>query len=914
MACRMAGSGSPVLATIRAMSSGPQPPSPALHPGVTVRSAAPRRGLCRRAAAADAPPRRRWSIRALLQVLVLATLAPVVALLAHTGYRNYRQAEDQAARSARGLAQVTADGVESFLADARLLMSKLALRPGIRAADPNACDPVFTEFRDLYPQFANLSQASLDGELICSTAAQPGGRRTPIGDKVWFQRVVREQTFVVAPPYIGPVTGKVVSVLAHPVRDASGRFVGSIQLPIDLVNLKPVVSSRKLPSSTVITIVDSAGTVVARSVEPERFVGTRRRDAPIITQVLAEHSGTATTLSSEGIERVYGFVPIAGTDWYAIAGIASDVVFAEARRGAAQTALLAGAILLFALGIALVLRGRIARPITALRDTAQRVAGGALGERAPLDGPAEIAEVASGFNAMLDAREEQLHALADSEMEFRLMFESSLESILRSLPDGTILDANPAACAMFGASVDELRRVGRAALVDRSDPRLAVLLAERERSGRASGELTMRRVDGSRFECAFSSALYTAADGAVRSTIFLRDLSDRLQKEELRAAKEAAELASREKSAFLARMSHELRTPLNAIIGFSQLLEHDPAIRASEKAGTMLGHVRDAGMHLLALIDEVLDLSRIEAGALVLSPQAVGAGPLVDECVALTADLAQRRGVTVRVQAAAESPWLRVDGTRARQLLVNLLSNAVKYNRAGGSVEVSVRRLAAPAPGEVEIAVQDTGVGLTPAQVGSLFQPFNRLGAERSGVEGTGLGLVIVRQLVTAMRGRIEVSSEPGRGSRFALVLPAGEPPDARTPVPPAAPAAPEGRPTVLYVEDNPANVELMHELLKLRPKLRLEVAPDGATGVAAAQRLGPALILLDINLPDFDGYEVLRRLRRLPSLAGVPCIALSANAMPDEAPRARAAGFAAYLVKPFVIGDLLARVDAAVA
>ena len=851
----------------------------------------------------------------LLLMLVAGTVAPVAALLMYSIYSGYAQAHEQAAQAALGLAQVTADSVEAFLADTRRMMSKVAARPAVRLMDRQRCAPVFSEFRDLYPQFADFSQVNLAGEVICPVPAPAAGRSTTVRDAAWFQRVVREQTFIVAAPAADPASGSFVSVLAHPVFDDAGRLVGSIQLPMDLVNFKPVVGSSKLPPSTVITIIDSAGTLVARSLSPERYVGRKPAGSPIIEEVLARHAGTSRSANSEGAERVFGYLPIPGTDWFAIVGTSADVVFKQARENALRNGLLGLLVIGFALAAAAVLRRRIVEPIRALRDTAQRVARGELEARAPIGGPAEIAAVAAQLNAMLDAGAAQVRALADSEADFRRLFENSLEGILRTGPGGSIVQANPAACEIFRLSEEQLLKGGRAAIFDSRDPRLQPLMDERARTGRTRGEVTMTRGDGSSFECAISSSTYTGADGRVSGNLFLRDLSDRIQKEEMRAGKEAAELASRAKSAFLARMSHELRTPLNAILGFAQLLEFEPTMTGSPKLLAMVGHVRTAGKHLLALVNEVLDLSRIETGAMSLSVEPVEVAGLVDECIALSASLAVRHGVTMHFDGAgAAASWIRGDRTRVRQVLVNVLGNAVKYNRAGGSVQVRLGGDAAV----VEIAVQDTGDGLSAKQIANLFQPFNRLGAESSAVEGSGLGLVIVKQLLQAMDASIDVAGEPGRGSTFTLRFPRTATPEAPAAEPPA-PAAVDGGeraaasagPTLLYVEDNPANVALVREVLRLRPAWKLAVAADGEAGLAAAQRLRPDLILLDIHLPRLDGYQVMHRLRQDALLKAVPCIAVSANAMAGEDERARLAGFAGYLVKPFDVADLLARLDA---
>lgn len=854
-----------------------------------------------------------WSVQTLLLALVAVTMLPVVSLVAYADWRHYAQAREQAAQSVLNLAEVTANNTENFLEDARMMMGKLAARPGIRRADGQACDPIFASFKDLYPQFANFSQASIDGELICSTTRQPGDQRTPVADTAWFRSVVHARRFIVAPPYRGPVTGKIVSVLAHPVFGEDGQLVGSIQLPVDLVGFRPVVASNRLPPSTLITIVDSRGVIVARSVAPEKFVGTARLDSPIIRQVLTQRSGTTISSSVEGIERIYGFVPITGTDWIALSGIATEAVFHVARQSALWDAVGGGLTVVLATVLALALGRRITRPAAALRSAAQRVAAGSLATRAATDGPTELAQVALQFNAMLDAHAQQTRLLQASEAEFRLLFETSLEGILLTQADGQVLRANPAVCRLLERDESALQRGGLNSIIDAGDSRWQALFDERERCGSAVGEARCLRADGTQLECAVSSSVYVAADGERRAHLVLRDLSDRLQKEELRAAKEAAELASVQKSAFMARMSHELRTPLNAILGFGQLLGHEPEVQASAQARAMVGQVLTAGAHLLMLIDDVLDLSRIESGTLLLSLETVAVDALVAECVSLISPQATPRGVQVDVVRDGPPRWIRADRTRARQALINVLSNAVKYGPRDTPVQVRVDGNA----DAVRIAVRDQGPGLTVAQRRDLFKPFNRLGAEGSAVEGTGLGLVIVKHVLEAMGGRIDVDSEPGRGSCFTLCLLADTPPAAATPEtvspgqvdPPAVRDLADGPQTaLLYIEDNPVNVELMRAVLRLRPGWRLSVAVDGASGLALALKSPPDLILLDLHLPDIDGQEVLRRLRD----AGcrTPCIALSANAMPADVQRALDEGFDDYVVKPFVVSELLATIE----
>jgi PAS domain S-box-containing protein len=387
------------------------------------------------------------------------------------------------------------------------------------------------------------------------------------------------------------------------------------------------------------------------------------------------------------------------------------------------------------------------------------------------------------------------------------------------------------------------------------------------------------------------------------------DITDARTAEAVRQERELALRESRAKSKFLARMSHELRTPLNAVLGFSQLMlqdhsgSYDAALRRQ-----WLETIESAGQHLLSLINDVLELTSVEGGEVPLALCSVPLAPLVAEALSLLAPTIRERGIVVR-QAALDGA-VRADPTRLRQVLLNLISNAVKYNRPGGEVELRAVRH----DGWVELQVADTGRGLNAEQLGHLFEPFNRLGNEGGGIEGTGIGLVIVKSLVERMGGSVGVDSTPGVGSVFRLRLadasddgvPAPLP--QRPPGPAAGAAAPGG--SVLYIEDNPVNVLIVKELVSLRPGLRLSVAVNGGSGVEQARRLQPDLILLDMQLPDIDGLEVLRRLRADPATARIRCIAVSANVMPEDVARAMAAGLDDYWPKPIDMNAFLSTID----
>ncbi len=381
------------------------------------------------------------------------------------------------------------------------------------------------------------------------------------------------------------------------------------------------------------------------------------------------------------------------------------------------------------------------------------------------------------------------------------------------------------------------------------------------------------------------------------------------------AAREERELAQRDnqaKSQFLSRMSHELRTPLNAVLGFAQLLLSDGERVTAETRKRRLEQIHGAGQHLLSLIDDVLDLSSLEGGEMRMTTTAVPLSTLVAGTLPLVERLARQR--KVRLRTGPVGGVADADATRLRQVLLNLLTNALKYNQEGGQVLVE-----AESHGEqVLLRVSDTGRGMSEAQLQQAFEPFNRLGRENDGIEGTGIGLAIVRTLVERMGGTVQTSSTPGKGSVFEVWLRDGERlqsvpvADAAEAAPPRPSTAGLGRPArLLYIEDNPVNMLIVQELLSRRPDLLLDTAVDGLGGLRQAAQQRPDLILVDMQLPDVDGHEVLRRLRADAATAAIPCIAVSANALPEDIQRARNAGFADYWTKPLDLQRFMQAIDA---
>jgi signal transduction histidine kinase/CheY-like chemotaxis protein len=380
---------------------------------------------------------------------------------------------------------------------------------------------------------------------------------------------------------------------------------------------------------------------------------------------------------------------------------------------------------------------------------------------------------------------------------------------------------------------------------------------------------------------------------------------------ELVAARDEAVQATQSKNAFLSRTSHELRTPLNAILGFAQLLEMSD-LRVEDRDSAE--HILKAGRHLLALINEVLDIARIEAGELSLSLEPVPLAPLTTEVATLMLPLAATRSIAIEHHCGPGALTALADRQRLAQVLLNLVSNAVKYNRDGGVVAVNCR---AVDDKSTEITVADTGPGLSDEDARRIFLPFERLGAEQSDVEGTGIGLALARALTEAMNGRLTVTSELGRGSTFSVILPRTS--DVIAEVPAVDSSAEMPRPVaraslkaaVLLIEDNEPNIEVITRLLHNRPDTTLQVAMSGQLGIDLARQHRPDIVLLDLHLPDLSGDDVLARLRADPATATIPVVVLSADATEGSVRRLLASGARAYLTKPLDLAQLTSLLDA---
>ncbi len=506
--------------------------------------------------------------------------------------------------------------------------------------------------------------------------------------------------------------------------------------------------------------------------------------------------------------------------------------------------------------------------------------------------------------------------LRDQQFYTRSLIESNIDALMTTDPSGIITDVNKQMEALTDCTRDEL--IGAPFKNYFTDPERAeaaikLVLSEKKVT---NYELTARARGGKQTVVSYNATTFYDRDRTLQGVFAAaRDVTERnrldqaLQEKnvELESAKSVAEQANLAKSDFLSSMSHELRSPLNAILGFAQLMESDPQSPTPSQKES-IAQILDAGWHLLNLINEILDLAVIESGTVSLSGESVSLDEVMLECRAMMEPLAHQRGISMTFPRFDNPHFVSSDRTRLKQILINLLSNAIKYNTTQGTVVVDCT---VSAPDRIRISVKDTGAGLPPEKLAQLFQPFNRLGQEAEGEEGTGIGLVVTKRLVELMGGAIGVDSTVGAGSVFWIELisavapqfvdEGGEAADSRQHLPYGTRLR-----TLLCVEDNPANLKLVEELIARRPDLRLLTAVNGTLGIDLARASQPEMILMDVNLPDISGIEAMKILREDPLTAHIPIVALSANAMPRDIVKGLEAGFFRYLTKPIKVSEFM--------
>ena len=550
--------------------------------------------------------------------------------------------------------------------------------------------------------------------------------------------------------------------------------------------------------------------------------------------------------------------------------------------------------------------------VTALRDNSSEIIGYLL-----------IGTDNTARQRVEKEREKLDQHLRDQQFYTRTLIESNIDALMTTDSAGIISDVNKQTEALTGCTRDEL--IGAPFKNHFTEPERAQAAITRVlRENKVTHfELTARARDGSQTVVSFHATTFHDRDRKLQGVFAaVRDITERkvldqvLQKSnrELQEAMSIAEKANLAKSDFLSSMSHELRTPLSAILGFAQLIESGaPKLTVFQKRS--VDQILLAGWYLLELINQILDLARIESGKLSLSLEPTSLQEVLQECEAMIGPLAHKRGIKLTFSELKAAYFVKADRTRVKQILINLLSNAIKYNRVDGAVRVECVEVSAE---RIRIRVEDTGEGLSGEQLDQLFQPFNRLGQEASDEEGTGIGLVMTKRLAELMGGRIGVESTLGKGSQFWLEINLTDErneignlvDDKNLHLPPSYAGAPIR--TLLYIEDNPANLLLVESLIERRPDIELLTARDGHRGIEMARACLPDVILMDINLPGISGVRAMKILNDDQATTHIPVVALSANAMPRDIEKGIEAGFFRYLTKPIKINEFMETLDEA--
>lgn len=513
--------------------------------------------------------------------------------------------------------------------------------------------------------------------------------------------------------------------------------------------------------------------------------------------------------------------------------------------------------------------------------------------------------------------------LRDQQFYTRSLIESNIDALMTTDPAGIITDVNKQMEALTGCTRDEL--IGapfKSYFTDpaRAEAGIKLVLSDKKVT---DYELTACARDGKKTVVSYNATTFYDRDRTLQGVFAAaRDVTERKRFEqalqetnvEMESAKSAAEKANLAKSDFLSGMSHELRSPLNAILGFAQLMA-TAAPPPSDAQKESITQILQAGWHLLKLINEILDLSVVESGKVSLSLEPVSLSEVLSECHTMMEAQAQARGIALNFPSFDQPNFVWADQTRLKQIVINLLSNAIKYNQANGQVTVDCTAMSGDC---IRLGFKDTGAGLTPEKLAQLFQPFNRLGQEAGSVAGTGIGLVVTKQLVELMHGVLGVESTVGQGSVFWVELRSTPAPALKVITPEAATFKPATAPlnappkTLLYIEDNPANMTLVERLIDRRPDMVLLKAINGTLGIELARTSLPDVILMDINLPGISGIDALKALRDDPTTAHIPVVAISANAMLRDIEVGRQLGFFRHLTKPIVVDEFMSTLDMA--
>lgn len=816
-------------------------------------------------------------------LMALAVVLLVGAIVAANRWAQYQYTDTDEREKLATQAQLVEAHIGGLVRNINLALDQIiidTLRGG-------RCDPkLLQRFAGLFPEFRSFTVIDAQGINRCATRTELVGLDRSVETYVQSsQKQPQDGVLIVEKPLVSKLSGVPILVFHKAKTDAAGRLLLIAQVSIDLRYFDTLLESLRVPNQTLFLAHDS-GLMLSRVPDPQKY---RLQDVSKSRAAFKAHRASGQRRSTQRIvtatDKLERYVSIADVlpgnispapHGHLVVGVGKTVEASFARwHQLSWLALSLWCVMALAIfGLAWMVAHRQAQ-------LTQEILGRETSALAVDSMTQELVQI----NQALD-----LHAIV-----------SAADTA------GKIIFANDKFCQISGYTREELLGQDHRILNSGTHPKeFFRSMWQTIAGGQPWHGLVCNRAKDGRLYWVNSSVMPIFD----RQGVIDRYISIRTDVTPMVLAEEKAERANRAKSVFLSNMSHELRTPLNAIIGFGQLLETndlDPDSREN------VAHIQKAGRHLLTLINEILDLAKIESGKIDLDMEAVDVDRLIQDSIELIRPLAAKHNVDLRYTPANERLIVVADRNRLGQAILNLVSNAIKYNRPQGTVHIHAEP---HAEHRVRINIADTGIGLSPTDLQNLFTPFSRFGPKH--LEGTGIGLTLTKRLIELMQGALGVASESGVGSTFWIDLDVADkgmdiPPD----VAQASLSGADGdattirNATILYIEDQSANRQFVQKVLqKKRPQWKLLQAVEPFLGLSLAHSQRLDLILLDINLPDIDGYEVLRRLRAEPETRDMPVIAISANAMPDDLAKGRAAGFADYLTKPVEIATLLATLD----
>ena len=929
------------------------------------------------------------SLRVRVLLAVALAITPVIVLVLVSAWEERQRATAEAERQTQQLAIVVADEQQRIIGQTHQLLSVLASLPVIRdrALPSGECNEILARIRRQNPIYANIGITDANGDLLCS--AIPFVGPIHFGDRAWFRRPMASREFSVGEYLVGRLTGLPSVGLGLPLLDRDDRPRGVIYATIDLAWLQQLSNKLPLPSGAVVVVVDTKGTVLMRQPDPERrWMGQPAPEGDMLAGILARRcTGSAEIRGQDGVRRLNAIRPLQLVDdkcVYVRVGVPADEVYRPIDRSLQRDLAVLALVTVLALTVAWFgSEHLVLKPVRALTTAAERLGRGDLSARTGLPaGSGDLGTLATRFDCMaadIQARERrQIEADAALKRANRALavLSAGNQAMLRASDEQQLLeeicrivvrDAGYRSAWVGYALDDEERSVRPMARCEVADAYLnaaQITWADDERGRGPTGTAIRERhavvcrdftADSKMApwrkgaqehgwassialpllpddrQCLGALCIYsTEADAFDAAEIELLteaagDLAFGIGRLRDQVRRREAEDANKVKSEFLANMSHELRTPLNAIIGFSDVLKDGLLGELSPRQSEYVHDIYQSGQHLLALINDILDLSKIEAGKMTLDLESQSVAALLEGSLTVVREKATVHSIRLRHEVAADLPEVRIDVRKTKQIIYNLLSNAIKFTPDGGEVRLSARRasrgeieawnseqsnsMRLPLPASeftefLEIAIDDTGIGIKREDAPRLFQPFSQIDASLARrFEGTGLGLVMVMRMAALHGGTVAVASEPGHGSRFVVWLPWRTTAEGARPRigPDQVHAAADGR-LALIVEDNDSAADLERLQLESESLTVLRVASaEAALELCATHR--PAVIVLDIFLPGMDGWDFLERIKRTNSpWRNVPVVIASVAA---DRERGFTLGAAQVLQKPVTREEL---------